>query len=491
MLMKRYSIIVVVLFVLIGMVYMSSCDRTIFTSNPDDILLFSEDTLQFDTIFTSIGSTTQFFTVYNSNNSQTISIDRIYLAGQNQSNFRININGNQSILQENVEIPPGDSIFIFVEVTIDPNQDDMIEQDSIVFVSNGNVQNVDLIAFGQDVFLIDGQIINNDTVWNSQKPVLIFNSALVDTFATLTVEAGAQIFFHKSSSLFVKGSLVVQGALNQPVVFSGDRLEDSYDEIPGQWGAYITDDMNNLIGIYGGIHLLAGSRNNKIDYAIIKNGIIGLQVDSVVTPGIPSLVLSNTSIENMNVSCLYALGSHVVAHNCVFANSGQYTIACVIGGNYSFTHCTMANFWTSNRQTPQLLLNNYYTYSGSGGETNVEYRDLTNAYFGNCIVYGNKDVELLLDLSVDAESSFFFDHCLLTLNSDINTDNPTFFNSIIVNQNPKFIDVNSPYDYHLDTLSSAKDVGSNDIALPFSIDIDGNSRLLDSNPDLGAFERIE
>jgi hypothetical protein len=479
-----------VIIALLGTLFLASCNKNQYTTSPTDRLAFSGDTLQFDTIFTSIGSTTKFFTVHNSNKSQAINIERIFLAKQNQSNFRININGDQSFSQQDIVIPPGDSIFVFVEVTIDPDVDDMIEIDSVVFISNGNVQDVKLVAFGQNVCLINGQYISNDTTWTASKPVLIYNSALVDTFTTLSIDPGASVYFHNGSSLLVKGTLLVHGSAEQPVLFSGDRLEYSYSELPGQWGAYLTDENNTVLGIFGGIHLLAGSRNNRIDHAIIKNGIIGLQVDSVVTPGTPTLVLSNSSIENMNVACLYALGAHVEAYNCVFANAGQYTVACVIGGNYSFNHCTLANFWSGNRQTPQLLLNNYYTYN-MGNQSIVENRDLTQAYFGNCIVYGNRESELGFDFSADAQSDFFFDNCLLKLDPLFDSSNLLFFSNNITNQNPKFIEVSSPYDYHLDTLSPAKDIGNADIAAPFPTDKDGISRLLDIAPDLGAYERVE
>ncbi|HQP04167.1 MAG TPA: hypothetical protein PLP11_06140 [Bacteroidales bacterium] len=481
-----FIIITLITIIAIGM----GCEKNNFTENPDDKLIFSEDTIQFDTIFKSIGSTTHFFTVYNSNESKSINIDRIYLAKGNNSSFRLNVNGIQSSSVTNMVIAPGDSAFIFVEVTIDPGRDEMIEQDSVVFLSNGNIQDVDLIAFGQDILLINGQIFSSDTVWTNNKPVLIFNSALFDSNTTLTIEAGTKVHFHKNSSLFIKGSLLVHGAKENHVVFSGDRLEDEYSEISGQWGAYQTDDVGNVTALYGGIHLLQGSANNIIEYAEIKNGIIGIRVDSVTTPGTPSLILRNTSIENMNIAGLYGLGSHIEAYNCVFANCGKYTVVCAIGGNYSFYHCTLANFWSGSRQTPQLLLNNYYNYS-SHGSTITEYRDLTNAYFGNCIIYGNREQEISLDLETGAEANFIFENCLLKTSSTFNTSNTSYFIDNILNVNPKFIETVSPYNYELDTLSPAKDAGKLSVSLLIPFDYLGNNRLSDAGPDLGAFERIE
>ena len=405
---KKFALVIaIIILALIGI--FSSCQKDHFTTDPSDKLQFSEDTIQFDTIFSSIGSSTQYFVVKNSNDSKSITIDEIFLGKRNNSKYRLNIDGHVGNRIEDCIIAPGDSLFIFVEVTIDPNHDEMIEQDSVVFMSNGNIQDVDLISYGQDITLINGQILENDTTWTALKPVLIYNSALVDTLATLTIQAGTKVYFHRGASLFIQGTIKVNGETSNRVLFTGDRLESYYEEIAGQWGSFLQDDYGNTTGIFGGIRLGPGSRYNEIYNADIKNAIIGLEVDSCVTPGIPTLIIKNSNIENSKIVGLYALGSHIDAENCVFANSGQYNVACIIGGEYSFIHCTLANYWTGNRQTPQLILNNYYDY----GDNQRSYRDLTNAYFANCIIYGSRDDEFALDLDVDAAANFRFENCLI------------------------------------------------------------------------------
>ncbi len=487
---KKNAGIFVLITAFVGLLILNSCNKNTFTTDPSDLLEFSTDTVQFDTIFTNIGSATNYFVVKNSNMSKAIKIDKMFVAGQSNSKYRLNIDGISTNSLDDYELAPGDSLFIFVEVTIDPNQDEMIEEDSVIFVSNGNTQNVKLISYGQDVTLINSEYILNDTIWTAQKPVLIYNSALVDTFVTVTVEAGTQVYFHRNSSLFVKGSLVVNGLPDNRVVFTGDRLESYYDETAGQWGAYMEDNYGNTTGIFGGVHLLAGSRYNVINNADIKNSIIGLQVDSCVTPGTPTLRLLNSNIENSKIVGMYALGAHVEAENCVFANSGQYNLACIIGGEYSFIHCTMANYWVGNRQTPQLVLNNYYSYSGNG-EASVSYRDLTNAYFGNCIIYGSREEEFELDLAQDAMANFRFENCIIKSTEYADISGSDFFVDNIWNENPKFLETSTPFDYHLDTLSPAKDAGKMEIGSLVPSDQDGNSRLSDSHPDIGAYERQE
>jgi len=487
---KKITGIFILAVVFFTLLVLSSCNKNTFTTDPSDLLEFSTDTVQFDTIFTSIGSATNYFVVRNSNESKSIKIDRIFVAGESNTKYRLNIDGLSTNSIEDYELAPGDSLFIFVEVTIDPNQDEMIEEDSVIFVSNGNIQNVKLISYGQDVTLINGQYISNDTIWTAIKPVLIYNSALIDSLVTVTVEAGTKVYFHRGSSLFVKGSLIVNGAQDNMVTFTSDRLEDYYSETAGQWGAFLQDDNGNTTGIFGGIHMLAGSRYNSINYAEIKNSIIGLQVDSCVTPGTPTLILKNSNIENSKIIGLYALGAHIEAENCIFANSGQYNIACIIGGEYSFIHCTMANYWVGNRQTPQLILNNYYTYDIGAG-TQVSYRDLTNAYFGNCIIYGSREEEFELDLAQDAMANFRFENCLIKSQEYEDITGSDYFIDNIWNENPEFVETASQYDYHLDTLSPAKDVAKGSISTLVQNDQDGNSRLSDEGPDIGAFERVE
>jgi hypothetical protein len=55
-------------------------------------LLFSEDTVIFDTVFTTIGSVTKQFKVYNPS-SDEVTISSIALARGQQSKYRINVDG--------------------------------------------------------------------------------------------------------------------------------------------------------------------------------------------------------------------------------------------------------------------------------------------------------------------------------------------------------------------------------------------------------------
>ena len=96
-----------------------SCRKDLDATDTMGELRFSTDTVTFDTVFTTIGSTTLSFKVYNPG-KETIRISSISLAGGNDSFFRLNIDGEPVRQASNVDIPPDDSLFIFVAVTIDP-----------------------------------------------------------------------------------------------------------------------------------------------------------------------------------------------------------------------------------------------------------------------------------------------------------------------------------------------------------------------------------
>lgn len=449
----------------------------------------------FDTVFVSVGSATQIFTVRNPND-KAVSISSVRLGGGNSSNYRLNVNGVPGRSFSNVEIGANDSIYIFAEVTIDPNnpQTLFIVPDSILFELNGNTQQVNLIAFGQRAHFHrpppnSGSLffLNCNETWTNDLPHVIYGYALIDSGCTLTIQQGVNVYSHTRSGILVlsNGTLKVNGTFAEPVTFQGDRLDNNYKDVPGQWDGILLSNITHSRLVNGTSEIGPGSKNSSINYAIIKNGNVGLQVDTVNSPGATTLQLDNTIIKNMSGLGLLAQGSSVKASNCVFANCGQYLAALVYGGNHRFLHCTFANYWTGGtRQTPSVLINNYYN----------NIRPIDSAYFGNCIVYGNLDAEVGLDSlsSVTGAFNFFFDHCLLKVDGSFSTSNPGHFNSIIRNSDPSFDDVTNNI-YSIGNSSIAIDAGATSIMnlnVPLlNTDLGNNTRPQGANPDLGAFEK--
>jgi hypothetical protein len=289
--------------------------------------------------------------------------------------------------------------------------------------------------------------------------------------------------------MLIKGTLHANGSLNEPIYFQGSRLEEPYKNIPGQWGAILpTPDGSGLF--LGGIHFLKGSKENKLNHVIIKNANKGIQVDSVGSSTAPTLTISNSRVENMAVNCLDARTTTVLAYNTVFANSGANTVALKFGGEYEFYHCTIANYFNiKNRNEPALLLNNHFVYN------KIIYPfDLKKATFGNCIIYGANEKEISLDnqynsQAVPTDFNYTFDHCLIKI-TNTNQINPLNFINSIFNDDPKFSNI-AEFNYSLNTLSAAIDVGKTDIANIYPLDINQVSRISDNGPDLGAIEWVE
>ena len=449
---------------------LTSCEEKGFVDDPSTKLRFSTDTVLFDTLYTTIGSATQRFTVKNPHNKK-IQISSIELAGGDNSDYRLNINGKKTSRMMDVKLNARDSLYIFVEVTIDPTNSDnpMVVKDSVVFNTNGNIQDVKLVSWGQDVHLIKDEVLKTQT-WTADKPYLVYNSTLVDTQHTLTLEPGTRIHFHRNSRFKVAGTLVSDGTKEDPILFTSDRPEEDYKDIPGQWD---------------GIWLMPGSSNNIIDHTHIKNAIIGIQVDSLANATSPTLTLSNTKIEHMTYAGIYARGTHIKAYNNVISDCGAFGIAVTMGGTYEFYHTTIANYWSgSTRNTPSVLLSNYYT-DKNGKEQPGE---LKKARFNNCIIFGNNTYELGFDSLPSAAMNYSFEHCLIKTGQTIDTIDRHYEN-VIENNDPAFISIED-YDFRLDTLSPAIDAGDVQTGELYPRDILNNSRNTDEAPDLGAYEYI-
>jgi hypothetical protein len=459
-----------------------SCENEGYMSSPDAQLKFSVDTITFDTIFTTIGSTTQRFTVHNPYN-ENILISRIRLMGGDFSNFRLNVNGDIGNDVFEIEIPARDSIFIFVEVTIDPNGQNlpMVVQDSIEFTTNSNIQKIQLVAYGQDFKLIKGETIKT-TTWTAEKPYLIYDYAYVDSTSVLTIEPGTRIYFHKGAGLYSRGKILANGSFQQQIHFLPDRLEDSYKNIPDQWN---------------GIVLFSGSHNNVFNFCVIKNANIGLQVGTIENEGFASVKLTNSQIENMAYAGLFAIKSKIFAYNALIANCGFYAAALVVGGEYEFYHTTIANYWgnysSKARSTASLVISNVLIIEDSKGGKTTYNGDLEKANFGNSIIFGNIIQEIELGNNNKNKFNFLFENCIIQVADTFKTSNADNFKNIWkgVKYDPLFIDPYKEYNYQLDTLSPAKDVGKFEYGQQFPIDILTKDRTNDRGPDLGAYERVE
>ncbi len=500
--MKKRIKIFVIGVIGIMLISLFSCEKDSYYTNADATLNFSMDTVSFDTVFTTIGSATLYFTVRNPY-SDDLEINSISLAGGDNSNFRINVDGDPSLSISDKLLRAKDSMYIFVDVNVDPKDESLpfLIKDSIVFNINGTEQRVLLQAYGQDAYHIklgewgpiaiqvteddDGDLdtsyfvlLNHDTTLTADKPYYLHNSFVVDSNVTLTLEPGVKFYIAKNKSIYVMGSIQANGTADDPIVFRGHRLDKmitgtSYDKVPGQWGV---------------ISLQSSSFDNEFSYTNIRNGLIGLYVDSLSINDNPKVKLNNCRIENMTASALYGINAEISAENCLFANCEQCLLYGYAGGKYDFTNCTFGNYYTwGSRRNESVALYNYYYYNS----TYYPF-DLEQANFTNCIIYGSQTSELLLSntksdkTEIAALFNYNFDHCLIKTDvSEIDTTS-TNFSDVIWNKDPLFIEPKDEWDFHPDTLSPVINMGK---TTTLTGDIEGNAYI--GLPDIGAFEYLE
>lgn len=475
--------------VIVTCIYFSftSCKKDKFITDPKAKVSFSADSILFDTVFTQAGSATRQLHVINKN-SQKIKISSISFQGGNNSVFIVNVDGQKGKSFSDIEIAGHDSMYIFIQVYINPTiqSNPFVIDDALIFEVNGNTQKVILEAWGQNAYyhypksaikFKDGSYLPYSTIsaatnttitWPNDKPHVIYGWCVIDSAQTLIVPAGTKIYFYQNAGMWAYryGTLKVQGQKGNEVIFQGYRREPEYADIPGQWDR---------------IWINEGSVNNEIDYAIIKNGYIGVQADllsSNYNADPRRLRITNTKIFNMKKWGLYSLGYNIYGGNNVIGNCKEYCMNLLLGGNYKFIHCTFANFWTKDaRNTSCMNINNY------SGNTVFP---LDTCYFGNSIIEGSTGSELALDLNYTNVSylpKHTFNYCCIKMGAT--TD--SHFTTCKFSQQVNFVNPGS-YDFSVTDASSANINFSNaaDASL-FPADINGASRLI--NPDAGAYKK--
>ena len=432
-------------------------------------LEFSVDTLVFDTVFTTVGSTTKQFKIYNKE-KKTVQIDQIELMGGENSPFRMNVDGNIGTTLSNIRIEGKDSLFVFVEVTLDINSQSlpMIVEDSIRFRTNGKDQYVKLAVWGQDMYFhysnFQQEIYDfNEGIWPNDKPHVIYGAAIVDSAKTLTIQAGTQVHLHKNSVFYVyKSTLNIIGIPGNEVVFQGDRLEQDYQDVAGQY-----------YGIY-----FQEARPSTIDYAILKNGTSGVHLfsDDPSNPGY-TLTMTNTIIQNQaRYGVFIYSGAKVKAENCIISKNGTHALLVLEGGDFNFNHCDLLGYGSS--QNPAVGISNYFT-NYQTATTNVG--SINEGILYNCVLSGNLTTELAIDtiqLS-GVNLNFDFKNCLIK--SEIEQTD-AFYQSIYWNNDPMFTD---PATYDFSFLPSST-LNGNGFATSVVTDIFGNLR--NNPPDIGAIE---
>lgn len=492
--MSRYTSFLV--FGIIALVFLcNACEKESFSESGEIKLEFSVDTLRFDTVFTTLGSATRFLKIYNPSTENVRIADISFENGQD-SPFRINVDGNVGNSVQNIEVRSKDSVYVFAEVTIDPDQplssSPFVIEEYLNFTTNGNKQQVLLEAWGQNANYIPSRYsqgtfnrlscVNLDSLyWDDPKPYVIYGALFVDS-CNLVLPAGTQVYIHGglgnldgaiyNDGLWVfeeNGSLTSHGTVDNPVIIQGDRLESNFSDVSGQWA---------------GIRLTSTKRKNRLNHTTIKNSLVGIRVDSASNVNLNACQIYNTS-----GSGLIGIRSNINAQNTLIHSNGGNAVLMTFGGTYNFDYCTLASY---GNQAAALYMDNFAcTDPFCSGQIFVYPARLR---VRNSIIHGSNGDEIdLSDATGGNEPNTFnyqLDNCIIAIEKL--SDAPEFGNFLencnacvdAGNDDILFRDVDES-NYQLDTMSIAEEM-----ALPLtgiSQDILGVSR--DSQtPDIGCYE---
>lgn len=457
--------------ILLTVLLIASCTKDSFITGSNAVLATSADSLHFDTVFTSTGSVTQFFRIYNQNDRK-LRLSDVSLGGGAQSFFRINVDGTPGPAVKDIEIEANDSIYVFVTVKIDPTAVDLpfIVQDSVHIAYNGNERWVQLEAWGQNAHFLRSALITGNVTFTNTKPYVITGGLLVDANARLTIEKGCRIYVHADAPIIVDGTLLVKGEPydSTRVIFKGDRRDDPYRDFPGGWP---------------GIYFRETSKDNVLQYAVIQNAYQGIATEKPSVNANSKVTLNECIIDNCYDAGIIGVQSSIRARNCLVSNCGQ-NVLLAYGGVYDFTHCTLAAYSNSFilHKDPVLRATNYVKDGNNILTGNL------NASFTNCIFWGENGItedEVIVDKQGNTTFNVNFSNCLWKVKN--NPANSTSAN-IIANVTPAFDSIDTQkryYDFRLKEESPAINKG---ITTGIVTDLDGRNRNV-GLPDLGCYEK--
>ncbi len=490
----RHTLLLALVVVLFG-----ACRKDkLFSDDPGATLTFSQEEVLFDTIFTQVPfSVTKRFRVHNPN-TEAVRVD-ILLEGGSPSPFRINVDGSAGTSFDDVEILGGDSIYVFVEASLDQTGQStpFIHEDHILFVTNGNEQRVKLVAWGQDAHFYypdrfvqgfpdysiiaggqnpDGSCIQETVTWADDKPYVIYGYAAVDSCATLVIDPGVRVYVHGGGGLWIYrwGKVLANGTVQDPITFQSDRLEAAYAELPGQWDRIWINDG-------------PATGDSELSNVVIKNALVGIQCET--WPGVPDaetsaawLKLKNVKIRNCSAAGILSRNFRIRATNLLVGDCGQFSVALTGGGQYAFNHMTIANYWDFGvRNDPSFIMTNTY----ADITNTLQVRDIATSTFENSIVSGPNTNEFKLDFNALATPDLSFRRIMLR--TDESTSSSYFDQSTVYrNQNPGFRNIGDR-DFHLNDNAFARNRGQGGTDADAVNDLDGVIRG-DGEPDLGCYE---
>jgi len=403
-----------------------------------------------DTVFSTIGSSTYTLWVYN-NSGDGIRINQAYLKNGNQTGFRVNIDGSYldnsaGSSVTDLEIRKGDSIRVFVELTAPKNMKTIAQEvndDLIFLLESGVEQKITLRCYAWDAIILNSPVFTKDTTIISEKPFVVYGQLKVETGVTLTLKK-TQLFFHDQSGIEVYGKLITDS-----VLMRGDRLDHMFDYLP----------YDRVSGQWGGITFHGTSSDNKMIHTELHSGTFGIRCDSAaVNPENIRLYMEHCVVHNSKGHGVELKNSYVSLVSCQVTNSLGDCVT-IDGGAVNLHGCTLGQFYpfSGNRGVALRFVNGTDSIAHALEQMNCK----------NTIITGYADDELMgTQKKEDVAFNYYFENCLLRTPEIVDS---VHFKNIIwekkddeIQGKKHFVKIdeeNFIYDFHLDSLSTAKGKG--------------------------------
>lgn len=478
--MNRYAAGIVLLFIALITVFNTSCKKEKLL-NAGGELRFSVDTLNFDTVFTTMGSYTAQVKIYNPQD-QKVNISNIRLQTGSGSYFKLNVNGIPGNNVSNVELAAKDSMYVFATVNIDPNDSTtpFVVHDKLTATMNGKDFSIPFMAYGQNAYYIRDSVMKTQT-WKTDKPYVIINNALIDEGQTLTIPAGCRVYVHADSRLLIWGILNAVGTKKDSIIFQGDRLDRKYFGnvgYPGEWGGlYFNKTSHDNLMNY--VILRNCGNSTKLGTGVFSPAAIQLNQDTINDTK-AMLTMRNCIVENSIGYGILGFGATLVAENCLINACGAQALATFEGGGYILRHCDLITYSSgkiSHIDNPVMALINYRDVD----DVSYVAGDLV-AQLDNCIIWGSLENECFIKKRGNYQFNVSVNNCLIKNAEALSADAVT--TNCIMNQDPQFENY-ATFNFRLKSNSPV--IGKGKPLASVTTDLDGKTRD-GSAPDIGCYE---
>ncbi len=461
--MINYRICFFIVFILLFF----SCKKEIFSTDENAVLftsLTTGDSLQFDTVFTETITPVRVFKIFNQNKN-AIRVDTIKLYGGDASPYKVNINGTAGAAFTDIYLAAGDSLYVFVNLTIP--QSELVSSfnvtDSLGIFFNNKKKHIVFNAVGQNAVHINETTYNSDVVWKKDLPIIIKGNITIAKNAQLTIEPGSRIYFSLHTGIAVNGELHAygsyRGADNEIVrtVFTCLRKDTDYKYLPGSWE---------------GITFGKDAQYSQLEYVTIENARTAI-VDTMRTAVSNSVQLSlSACIIQHCVNGIKLAGTNFHMANTLVANCAK-VFSVSSGGKYKIAFSTFAGF--GNRYVPhqeplmQIADDNFHSLMAS---------------LDNSVIYGSLTDELDVKIT-NTGSSMAITNSIYKWS---NISSAVVVENSLQNIDPQFLlldDRSMQYNFAVADNSPAKGFGKPGTF--YQLDVNGKPRS-QTAPTIGCYE---